>query len=180
MNVLACYNNIWLGRVVVQVSNHKLLHDPIMKRATMALVVECRYRARSTRHQNLARRLVQGCRIYISNSWFHSATLILRSTPLVAYIIAESVAIGRGEVVQNRGTSRTLSCVSMLSLEMKLSMLTIGILHGSYLGISIQIMQQWCEDSPACVQLIVADKIGVIAFQSVKYEGLIGFWNLEV
>jgi hypothetical protein len=57
---------------------------------------------------------------------------------------------------------------------------TIRILHRDNLLVIIQIMQQWRENPPTSIQLIVTHEVRVIALQRVEDQRLVRLWDLEV
>jgi hypothetical protein len=57
---------------------------------------------------------------------------------------------------------------------------TIWVFHRDDLFVVVEVVQQRGEDSPAGVELIVTDKVGVVALESVKDKGLVGFGDLQV
>ncbi len=57
---------------------------------------------------------------------------------------------------------------------------TIWVFHRLNLVMFVQVLKQWGEYPPARVKLIVTNKVGVIAFESVQDERFISLGNLEV
>lgn len=64
--------------------------------------------------------------------------------------------------------------------ESQIGVLTVRVLHGDDLLVVIQVMQEWREYSPAGIQLVVTDKVGVVALQGVQNQRLVRFGDLEV
>jgi hypothetical protein len=83
--------------------------------------------------------------------------------PLVASSVTELVAIRRGKVVQDSGTTRA-----------------IRILHGNNLLVVVQVVEDGSEDAPAGVKLVITNKVGLVALQAIKYERLVGLRDLKV
>lgn len=59
-------------------------------------------------------------------------------------------------------------------------MLTVGVFHGNDILVVVQIMQERGEDSPAGIELVVTDKVGVVSLESVENKRLICLWDLQV
>lgn len=57
---------------------------------------------------------------------------------------------------------------------------TIRILHRDDFLIIIEIVEQRSEDSPAGIQLVITDKVGMITLQAVENERLVRLGDLEV
>lgn len=57
---------------------------------------------------------------------------------------------------------------------------TIRILHGDNLFVVVEVMKERGENSPACIQLIISDKVGVITLQAVKDQRLICLGDLKI
>lgn len=102
--------------------------------------------------------------------------------PLVASSVAEFVAVGSSEVVQDSGAtgaykykvSKVVLCLIVLVQH------TVGVLHGDNLLVVIQVVQERSEDAPAGIQLVVTDKVGVVTLEGIQDQGLVGLGDLEV
>ena len=70
--------------------------------------------------------------------------------------------------------------VSSVHLVLKCLELTVRILHGNDLLVVVQVVQKGSEDPPAGIQLVISDKVGMVALQAVKDERLVGLGDLEV
>jgi len=58
--------------------------------------------------------------------------------------------------------------------------LTIGVFHWDDLLVVVQVVQQRREHAPAGIQLVVTNKVGVIALEGIQDQGLVGLGDLEV
>ena len=58
--------------------------------------------------------------------------------------------------------------------------LTVGVFHGNDLLVVVQVVQQRGEHAPGSVQLVITNKVGVIALERIQDQGLVGLGDLEV
>lgn len=68
----------------------------------------------------------------------------------------------------------------MGSLAEMTAQLTIGVFHRDDLLVVVQIVEEGCEDAPAGIELIITDKVGLVALEAIQDQGLIRLRNLEV
>lgn len=109
--------------------------------------------------------------------------LLVGHWPLVTSSVAELVAIGRGEVIKDCWTTGAWCKVSVSVSSVVFASfpeLTVWVLHRDDLLVIIQVVQQRREDPPAGIQFVITHKVGVVAFQRVEDERLVGFRDLEV
>jgi len=60
------------------------------------------------------------------------------------------------------------------------SVVTIWVAHRGDLLVVVQVVEKRSEDSPACVKLVVTNKVGVVALECVQNQRLVGLWDLQV
>ena len=58
--------------------------------------------------------------------------------------------------------------------------LTIGVAHRDNLLVVVEVVEERSEDSPTGVELVVTDKVGVVALEGIENEGFVGLGNLQV
>ena len=59
-------------------------------------------------------------------------------------------------------------------------MCTIGIFHGDDFFVVVQVMEQWREDLPARVELVITDEVRVVTLEGVEDQRFIGFRDFEI
>ena len=99
--------------------------------------------------------------------------------PLVPSGVIKLVSVGRGEVVQDSGSAGTWNSLVTEPQQFNRAQ-TVRVLHGDDLLVLVKVVQQRREDSPAGVELIVTNKVGVVSLESVKNERLVRLGDLEV
>lgn len=57
---------------------------------------------------------------------------------------------------------------------------TVWVFHGDDLLVVVKVVQERCEDSPAGVEFVVTDEVGVVALQCVENERFVCLRNLQV
>lgn len=106
--------------------------------------------------------------------------------PLVASGVAELVAVGGSEVVEDGGATgacreRMISTMNeRANCRRRMLYHTVWVLHGDDLLVIVEVVQERSEDAPRGIQLVVAHKVGVVALEGVQDQGLIGLGDLEV
>lgn len=58
--------------------------------------------------------------------------------------------------------------------------LTIWVLHGDNFLVVVKVMKERGEDSPACIQLIITNEVGVVSLEGIQDERFICLRDLEV
>lgn len=70
-------------------------------------------------------------------------------------------------------------CQRKLSYK-EVKLLTVWVLHGDDLLVVVQVVQKRGEDAPAGIQLVVTDKVGVVALEGVQDQRLVSLGDLQV
>lgn len=57
---------------------------------------------------------------------------------------------------------------------------TVRVVHWDDLLVLVEVVEEWGEDSPGSIQLVVTDKVRVVSLQGIQDQGLVSLWDLEV
>jgi hypothetical protein len=58
--------------------------------------------------------------------------------------------------------------------------LTVRVLHGDDFLVVVEVMEERGEDSPAGIQLVITNEVGVVTLQSIQNQGLVSLGDLEI
>lgn len=57
---------------------------------------------------------------------------------------------------------------------------TVWVLHRNNLFVIVEVVQERSENSPASIEFVITDKVGVVALESIQDKRLVGLRNLQV